>query len=504
MNQEKTASLHSRYNPEGEAERYIDSLSINDKINDKIRFFILIEPGLGYIVPPLKRKAPHAKVIALHAEKPSQEPTVKLPTVKLPKVAADSEWFPETGLSIQEFLEAEIPDSQASEIRLLEWRPALNVYGHLYRILVEEAAAFIKRSDANARTTKAFGSRWFKNFFKNLSIIKTAISPASPVNNNLSTDNLSADNLSAISLPLLVTGAGPGLEDAIPILKNEVPGGLFILASSSSAAALEANDLIPDLVLSTDGSNWARLHLFNSFRNNPQKKQTCPLAAALTAALPSQCGALPVLVISDGSFWQTLILRELQIPFIALPQRGTVTAAALDLAFALTGGQIYIAGMDLANRDIRSHARPYSFDALIEERASRTNPAYSETYKRSSQLKAGGSYGIYACWFEKQLSLYPRPLCPIGKNNSIFNSSAVLLSADKQKTGASIKFNKTSLNFAADPAERALSILEASLKDPASSKALQKELQALLLPDGGAVSEKDIIDAIHRESNGQG
>jgi len=497
MNQEKTASLHSRYNPQGEAERYIESLSLNGNI----RFFILIEPGMGYMVAPLKRKAPRAKIIALHAEKPVQIPAAKEPTAKLPTVAADSEWYPETGVSVQEFLEAEIPDSEAHEIRLLEWRPALNVYGHLYRTLVEEAAAFIKRSDANARTTKAFGSRWFKNFINNLSIIKTVINPVSPANNKF-------------SVPLLVTGAGPGLEDAIPIIKNEAPGGLFILASSSSIAALEANDLIPDLTISTDGSNWARLHLFNSFRGNSAKKETCPLAAALTAALPSQCGALPVLVISDGSFWQALILRELRIPFIALPQRGTVTAAALDLAFALTGGQIYIAGMDLANWDIRSHARPYSFDILIEEKASRTSPAYSETYKRSFLLNAGESFGIYASWFKKQLSLYPRPLYQIGKNNPVFESRANLPFTARQNTEAEIKFNKTGLNFIDAPSERAISILEASLQDPVRSETLRKELQALLLPGRESVSESDLvlelIEAIHSitgfargESNGQ-
>jgi hypothetical protein len=472
-----SASLHSRYNPQGEAERYIDSLSLNEKT----RFFILIEPGLGYMVAPLKRKAPHAKVIALHAEKPRQTPSIK----------ADSQWYPETGVPVQEFLEAEIPDSQAFEIRLLEWRPALNVYGHLYRALVEEAAAFIKRSDANARTTKAFGSRWFKNFFKNLSIIKTVISSAGPVN----------DSLSGVLLPLLVTGAGPGLEDAIPIIKSVVPGGLFILASSSSMAALEANDLIPDLAISTDGSNWARLHLFNSFRNSSEKKETCPLATAMTAAIPSQCGALPILVISDGSLWQTTILRELKIPFIALPQRGTVTAAALDLAFALTNGQIYIAGMDLENRDMRSHARPYSFDILIEEKASRANPAYSQTYKRSSLLKAGGSYGIYASWFEKQLRLYPRPLYSIGKNNSIFEPPKAAFPGVTEQGNGSLKFQTIPLNFASSPCETALAVLENALKDPAQSEALQKEIKSLILPENRAVSQNELIDLIRSWNN---
>jgi len=478
MSQEKIASLHSRYNPCGEAERYIDSLSLNEKI----RFFILIEPGLGYMVAPLKRRAPDAKVITLHAEKPGQTPTIQEPVAK-----ADSQWHPETGVSVQEFLEAEIPDSEASEIGLLEWRPALNIYGRSYLALLEEAAVFIKRSDANARTTKAFGPRWFKNFIKNLSIIKTAINPVNR-------------NSPLVSRPFLVTGAGPSLEDAIPIIKQTIKKEtarttFFILASSSSVAALEANDLAPDLAISTDGSNWAKLHLYNPFRSN-SGKNACPLAATLTAAIPSQCGSLPLLVICDGSLWQSLILQEMRIPFITLPQRGTVTAAALDLAFALSGGQVYIAGMDLENRDLRSHARPYSFDILIEEKAVRTDPAYSQTYRRSSLLKSGGSYGIYASWFKKQLSLYPRPLYPIGKNNSVFDSSKITLPLAGEQGGAVLNFQTVPLNFNTDPRKKALEVLENGLKDPALSDALQKELKFLMPQESGSVSQNELIDII--------
>jgi hypothetical protein len=62
----------------------------------------------------------------------------------------------------------------------------------------------------------------------------------------------------------------------------------------------------------------------------------------------------------------------------------------------LTKDEVFIAGIDLENRDIRSHARPYTLDRLMEGKASRTNPVYSQVYKRASLLKQGGSYGIYA------------------------------------------------------------------------------------------------------------
>ena len=471
MNPEKIKLLHSRYNPQGEAERYISSLSLNESI----RFLILIEPGLGYMVAPLRKKLPSAKIIALHAEaNPEGEAGINGPE------APDSEWHPGMGIPVQDFLEREIPDVEAAELRILEWRPALSVYGGAYRALVEGAVEFIKRTDANTRTLKNFGGSWFRNFFKNLGIIRKILCPL------------------PLSQPLLVTGAGPGLEDTIHLIKNSPPGTggrgiFFILAASSSAAALEAADLKADLVISTDGGNWARLHLYECYRKGEPN-----LAVSLTAALPSQCESSPVLPICDGSLWQTLILRELKIPFIVLPQRGTVSASALDLAFALTKGDIFIAGMDLSNRDIRSHVRPYSLDFLLEEKAGRLNPVYSQSYRRSSMLKAGGSYGIYASWFEKQLPSYPRRLHSLGKNNPLFNSlENTGLPFDKTTVPDPVQFETLTLKYEENPSIKALAVLEKALTDPRCPAKLPEELGALLFPGRERPSAKELIDTLH-------
>jgi hypothetical protein len=147
MNREKLLSLHSRYNPQAEAERYISSQTISEKT----RFFILMEPGLGYMIGPIKKRAPGAKIISLHAAELEDTQAGAAPAER-----PDSEWDPGTGISIQDFLEREIPDSEASEIRLLEWRPALAMFGAAYLKLIEETLEFIKRSDANARTQEFF------------------------------------------------------------------------------------------------------------------------------------------------------------------------------------------------------------------------------------------------------------------------------------------------------------------------------------------------------------
>jgi len=351
------------------------------------------------------------------------------------------------------------------------------VYGSAYLALVEESAAFIKRSDANARTLNAFGKRWFRNFLRNLGIIRSVLCPA------------------PLSLPFLVAGAGPSLEDAFPFIQQR-RASLFVLAVSSAAAALKAADIKPNMIIATDGGQWAAFHLLDCFRG-----KNIPLAAVLTAALPSQCARLPVLPLCDGSRWQTLILKEFKIPFITLPQRGTVSASALDLAFALTGGNIVISGIDLANNGIRSHARPYSFDRFLEEKAGRTNPVYSQAFRRSSLLKAGGSFEIYASWFEKQLAAYPRRLFSLGKNNRVFERLKAPPST-WQHTDSCGAFKTITLTFADSPSGKACGVLEQALNDPAHSAALRKELSPILLGSSSDASSRDLIKALQELPGG--
>ena len=483
----RRGSLHSRYNPRLEAERYVAALSLNGAA----RFFILIEPGLGYLIGPLRKRAGNAKIVALHASALNALRETMSPEDSSGCDTADAEWYPESGIPVRDFLEKEIPDSGAAEIQILEWRPALAVYHEAYLNLVEEAAEFIKRADANARTLKAFGRSWFRNFFRNLEIIRSVLCPLQ------------------IPLPLLVTGAGPGLEDVIPRIQEE-RGALFILAVSSSASALEANGLVPDMLIATDGGLWARYHLYDSCRGAQRARKSgalpCPLAAAMTASLPSQCASLPFLPLCDGSLWQTLILRELNIPFIVTPQRGTVSAAALDLAFVLSEREIGIAGIDLANRDLRSHARPYSLDRFLEEKDRRVNPFYSQTYRRSSMLKAGGSYGIYASWFEKQLAAYPKRLCSLGKNNPLFSSLESVSFGTGQSDGAQVQYKIMTLEHRGSPSQRALVILEKALCNPYLSAKLEEELGALFFsgravppPQGELIEELYTLGTISQD-----
>lgn len=478
----RQSALHSRYNPVGEAEKYITSLSFRENP----RFFILIEPGRGYIIPILHRKFPEAKIIVLHVR--IQEETELYDIADPASVSKPMPvvWSPESGIALQRFLEREIPDIEAAAIRIIEWRPALAVYGEGYLRLFSETVEFVKRIDANTRTIRAFGARWFKNFFKIMGMTRRVIHHAG----------------SLVSLPCIITGAGPSLEESLPLIKKlKNKERLFILGVSASVPALHAGGLIPDLIITTDGGGWALFHLYECLREG-DTKPPLGLAASLYAALPSQAGDLPLLLIGDGSLWQNLILQGLKLPFINLVQRGTVTASALDLAFVLTRGNVFIAGMDLSHRDICTHARPYSFNRALEERSSRLNPVYTQTFTRSFGIIAGGSHNIYASWFGRQLGTYPKRLYTLGNNHPVFKNLKPWGAADRSFDRPSKRKSAArTLGFQTIPpgtnlAKQGTEILIQALAVPQTSERIKRELTLLLFPDEKDVAAETLCDKI--------
>jgi hypothetical protein len=383
------------YNPEKEALKYLDSLNISPHT----RFFILLECGFGYLIPPLRLRYPAAQIISVHIR--SEYTAAHLPDAPTP----DAEWSPASTETCTTFLERVIGDSESVHIKLIEWRPAIALDALLYRQLVGELTRFIRRSDANARTTRHFTERWRRNTLRNSRFFADAARKTFPELAAYQSDDL------------VICAAGPTLEASFPAITAQLNRGNTKLAAAASAvAALRARSFEPDIIFTSDGGSWARLHFFEAVRCLRRSL----IVAALHAALPSCLLGFPILFFGDGSAEQRAVLDEYGLPRVELPQRGTVTASALDFALRWTTGQIFLAGASLSSHDLHSHARPYAFDALLVQTANRYKPWYHQQWARTRALEAGGSYKLYAAWFEQQLSLYPPRIFNLGENHPVF------------------------------------------------------------------------------------
>jgi len=433
----------------------------------------LVEPGFGYLADALRKKFSNSKIIVLHVED-------CFPPANVPSICG-------TEISrVQDFLEKEVPETDAANIKIIEWRPSLNHYRQAYVSLFSFAVDFIKRMDAGKRTTAAFGKKWVGNFFRNLRNTRKILLYKS------------------MDMPVIITGSGPGLEKAIPSIQK-AQNECLIIAASSSVMALSFYGIKADIVISTDGGNWALRHIYPLFRKSNTDTQygenAAPFAVNLCAALPSQCADFPMLIMNDGSFWQSVILHELSLPSVIIPQKGTVTACAVELALALTSGNIYLAGMDLSVKDMRSHARPYAFDHLLFDSASRFTPVYSQSFIRSSQIHEGGSLDIYAAWFKKQLASWPKRIFSMGGSNELFENA--ICEGKTNKKNISNYFKTQSVkDDSAKFLERSVKALIAALKNNEYAANLKTELAPMLFPDEKDVTENQLESAINEAAYG--
>jgi hypothetical protein len=344
----------------------------------------------------------------------------------------------------------------------------MNYFGEAYVKLLSRTVEYIKRMDAEKRTTAAFGKRWIRNFFRNIRNVKETVL------------------YKTADIPVIVTGSGPSLETALPAIRK-IQERCLILAASSSVMALTHGGVSPDIVIATDGGSWALRHIYPCYRTNART-----LAANLCAAIPSQFSSTPHLIINDGSLWQSIILHELSLPSVIIPQRGTVTASAVELAMILTRGNIYLAGMDLAVRDIKTHARPYAFDNLFYSRSCRFTPFYSESFIRSGLIHGGGSMAVYASWFKNRLASWPKRVFSIGGSHEVFEDSIISAPTASKKTGDYF----SSVPAKEDFCKRGASALLDAMNNPQYTETLTSELTPLLFPDEKKATEKMLQAAI--------
>jgi hypothetical protein len=396
--------LHSKYNPEAEAEKYIASLELPRDTTH----FILIECASGYIIPVLKTKFPDTAVFSQHCKRVPARP-----------FTADFELYPETPRHIRNLLEKEIPEN--ARLKIIEWRPSLSVYKKEYLALLETAADFLRFHTMNRRTAAYFEKRWAKNMENNCAVFSRFVYP---------------ETGTPSCFPIAVTASGPGLTACLPELQQK-QDHVYIIAVSSALCALYEHGIKPDMIAATDGGFWALPHLYELKRYC--KGEYPVIAAALNARIPSFLRDAPFLPLSDGSAVQNARLSALRAPFIALPQRGTVSATALDLAFALTRGPVYIAGLDLSNKDVLSHASPHAFETLFRAQSSRFSPYYHRLYARSRLSAESNTMAVYAAWFKNSLAQYLPQLVPLVGNHPMFGATQTGTIAETGKKGVPVR-----------------------------------------------------------------
>ena len=373
-NGEETCSLnglffHSGYNPQREGAAFVQEISADFHPS----VIIVISPALGYCAQPLRQRFPGAKLVAM-------EFTEEFSKVK----SLFDEYFVINGENSREVCQKIFFSLGEEKIFLslpVVWGPSGKIFAEKIQAFIPHLRQLYEMTKTAVATRANFTEVWLKNSFKFFMNVKRVILPQK-------TD-----------LPVLIVASGVTLEKSLEEIRR-YEKSFFVIALSSAVEVLLTNGIRPDLIFTTDGGFWAKMHLNPKIILEKQIPVAMSCEAAVFGDLRDKGMILPLNYGDDCCE----LFETTDFPHVRALRNGTVSGTALDFALKVSSASVFICGLDLSEENYRgkngvpSHALPNILEAQNQMGDNRLQPLSTRLY--ASSVGSGLSLEIYAQWFD--------------------------------------------------------------------------------------------------------
>jgi len=285
-----------------------------------------------------------------------------------------------------------------------------------YGAVEDRIRTWTMRDKVNAATQNRFGKRWVRNLSRNMSAIRDC--PGISRLAGMASGNANGSE----PLPVFLAAAGPSLDKAAPLLHG-IHRRCIVVAVDTSLRFFLNNGVQPDFVLVVDPQFWNSRHLdcMQRFLCNGKGHRAFTERSCLvveSAVYPPVLNLPFRNVCLCGSLFPLGSFIEKQVdPKGQLGAGGSVATTAWDFARSLGGREIWIAGLDLAFPDLKTHFRGALFEDRSHSGSNRINPAETwvvRALRDGFPFKAPSASGgqvltdrrlsLYAAWFENRFA----------------------------------------------------------------------------------------------------
>jgi len=341
--------LHSTFHPDREGERFRD-LYAGDG------FLLFLGMGAGYHITPFLPLAGVSSILIVDQSLPLLRRVLE--HVDLHQVFLDPRvrlLVDKSKDEIEAYLLANYIPALLGDLRSIPLWPRFTASKDYFKSVMEAVETTINKIADDYTVQAAFGKKWFVNTLSNFRVAErtgTTLSPQKKV---------------------IVTGAGPSLEEALPEIRR-LRDGYFLIASDTSLPWLLAHDLEPDCVISIDCQQVSYHHFLKGY----------PRRVPLLLDLASPPGLTRLsdrlLFFSSGHPFSQFVNRNWRsFPFIDT-SGGNVSHAAVSLASRLGAREIRLYGVDFSYPEGKTYARgTYLYD-YFEARETRRAPVESHFF----------------------------------------------------------------------------------------------------------------------------
>jgi hypothetical protein len=333
-----------------------------------------------------------------------------------------------------ELVSAENADKKPSVIRN---KALTDIDEKWYGAVEDRIRTWTMRDDVNTATLKRFGRRWVHNLSRNMTVIRDFPGISRLADLAAAVIGDTANEVESPALPVFLAAAGPSL-DRIGSLLRDIYRRCIVVAVDTNLRFFVKNGIEPDFVLVVDPQFWNSRHL-----------DFC--SCERTALIAESAVYPPVLrlpfknIFLCGSLFPLGMFIEKQVdPKGRLGAGGSVATTAWDFARILGGSEIWIAGLDLAYPNLKTHFRGARFEERANSLSCRLNPTekwVTGALRDGIPFKARSATGepvltdrrlsLYAAWFENQFRKYPQV-----KNFGVFRDGLEIAGLQSVETDA--------------------------------------------------------------------
>ncbi len=387
--------LHSKYNPEREAEQLISRFGAENGSPHKAAVFFSC--GLGYAPLAFHKKNPDIPVIIIE-----ENPLFLLQAFTV------LDWTPLFS-HVQIVFAVAAPVQSAGTILRQYDVDSLCIFSvpsqcahsesyfkELKAVLVQEK----QKQETNTNTLEKFGHLWLSNSLKNMSFLDRldGVDKYRMVNRDL-------------QIPFVVLAAGPSLERLLPHLAVLKKKAILVCVDTAVHSCLNAG-VEPDFIVLLDPQYACALHL--EFLSSPSSVLITE-CAAWPSVFRFECSEIVLCssLYPPGQYFEKLLGTKGK-----LAAGGSVATSCWDFARICGTQKIYIAGMDLGFPGRQTHIRGSQF----EERAHRLSDRLKtcETQSVASLMGAAPfmahdyngkpilsdkKMSLFSWWFEKSCAV---------------------------------------------------------------------------------------------------
>lgn len=326
--------LHSKYDPVNESRKIIETKYEKQKLT------IIFGLGLGYLLDEIKKSQENLNNIILID-----------PLYKKLKHIEQNDVHVLDHINLKE-IEKVIGNKAAYFDRKFNVICSPNydkLFMEEYKIVLESIRNVQKMNLVAENTLRFYSEDWQRNSIYNLASLESSY--------NLC--NLKKK----FECPVIIASGGPSLIKQLPLLKNNAHN-IILIAAGSTVNTLINNDIIPDFVVSIDGT----IENYKHFKNLDSQNINLiyGFSSYYKIQQKSYKNKYAFLDFRDRFFSEYLkTVYDIDLPLII--GGSSVAIFALSIALYITTGPIALIGQDLAYTNLKTHAEGNEGFKLVDE-----------------------------------------------------------------------------------------------------------------------------------------